>query len=159
MKSKLQSPHNLSATGVGPKIFRSMLPFLLAGIAVGIFLPAYAAFPFRGMELFNIAGGILLGTGILFWFCAIIQFAIGFPKGNLITTGVFSLSRNPIYTGWIVFILPGLAVFCNNWIFLLAALSMYISFRRVIGEEEKILARVFGEHYQAYMKKVNRILL
>lgn len=158
MKSSLHSPHNLSATGVGPKIFRSMLPFLLAGITVQIFLPAYAAFPFKSMELFAIAGWILLVTGILLWVFAIIQFAIGFPKGKLITTGVYSLSRNPIYAAWIVFILPALAGIWNNWIFLLAALAMYIAFIRVIGEEEKMLAQIFGEHYQTYMKKVNRVL-
>lgn len=158
MNPKFHSPHHLSATGVGPKIFRSMLPFLLAGIAVQIFLPTVSAFPFRYDEILIFAGWLMLVTGILFWILAVVQFTKGFPKGKLITTGVYSISRNPIYAAWIVFILPGLAGIQNNWIFLLAALVMFIAFMRLIGEEEKMLAQVFGEHYQAYMKKVNRVL-
>ncbi len=158
MKPKFHSPYQLSATGVGPKIFRTMLPFLLAGIAFQIFLPSVSAFPFRYDEILIFTGWLLLVTGILFWICAVVQFAKGFPKGILITTGVYLISRNPIYTAWIVFILPGLAGILNNWIFLLAALTMYIALIRFIGEEEKMLAQVFGESYQTYMKKVNRVL-
>ncbi len=158
MKTKLLSPLGLSAAGAGPKIFRRMLPILIAGILVQIFYPAVSAFPYFKAATLKNAGWILLIPGILLWICAVVQFLREFPKGKLITTGVFSLSRNPIYASWIVFILPGLAGICNNWIFLIAALVMYIALVIFIPEEEKSLSEIFGEQYREYTRRVNRVL-
>ena len=152
MKTKSHSPHKLSATGVGPKIFRSMLPFLLAGIAIQIFYPSVSAFPALKAEVLNTAGWVLLATGLIFWGCSIVQFIMAFPKG------VYSISRNPIYVSWILFILPGLAGIWNNWVFLLAALAMYIALQKFIPAEEKMLEKVFDESYRDYAKKVNRVI-
>ncbi len=100
------------------KILRPVFLFLIIGIIVEIFIPPLVSIPFFIENTLKNAGWILIIPGIIFWGCAIIQFALGFPKGKLITTGVYSLSRNPIYSRWILFILPGLALICNNWIFL-----------------------------------------
>ncbi len=158
MKTNLLSPSGLSATGAGPKIFRSMLPVLIVGIIVRIFFPAVSSFPNLKETMLKNAGWILLVPGIVIWISSVVQFLIEFPKGKLITTGVYSLSRNPIYASWIVFILPGLAGICNNWIFLLAGLIMYVSLVVNIKEEEKALTEIFGDEYRKYAGKVNRVL-
>ena len=158
MKTRLISPPGLSATGAGPKIFRSMLPTLILGIVLQLFYPAVTAFPFFKETTLKNAGWILFVPGILFWVISVVQFLRDFPKGKLITTGVYSLSRNPIYASWIVFILPGLAGIFNNWIYLLAAIIMYISLAINIKEEEKALTEIFGDEYLKYAKKVNRVL-
>ena len=120
--------------------------------------PTFVGIPLLTESTLKNAGWILTIPGTIFWVWAIVQFAIGFPKGKLIKSGVYSLSRNPIYSSWILFILPGLAGICNNWIFILAALVMYISLTINIKEEENALADTFGEEYIDYSKKVNRVL-
>lgn len=158
MKTKITSPVGLNAAGVGPKIFKWVTLVIMFGILTSIFFPSVSKFPSDFLQPLVIAGWFWITTGIIFWICAIVQFAINFPKGKLITTGVYSLSRNPIYASWMIFVLPGLAVVCNNWIFLLAAFVMFITFIQFIKEEEKTLTEIFGEQYIEYANKVNRIL-
>lgn len=158
MSTKTISPRGLSAIGAGPKIMRPMLVVLVLGIVLKKIIPSIVAIPFFDVETLKNAGWILTISGSIFWVWALVQFVINFPKGKLITSGVYALSRNPIYASWILFILPGFAGLFNNWIFLLAALVMYISLMLSIKEEEKALADTFGEEYTDYSKRVNRVL-
>lgn len=158
MKAKIQSPVGLKPAGVGPKIFKWVTLILIIGILAGRFLPEVSQFPPDIVKPLNPAGWFWLISGVILWICAVIQFVAGFPKGKLITNGVYALSRNPIYASWIVFVLPGLAVICNNWIFLLAAVVMYILLTINIKEEEKDLLAIFGEKYTEYAKRVSRVL-
>ena len=157
MKSKQVSPLGLSAAGVGPRIMLTMLPLLVAGIIIQIVNPLAASIGFLNPHTLKIAGWVLMVPGILIWVCAVIQFAFGFPKGKLITKGAYSLSRNPIYSSWILFILPGIAMVFDNWIFLLAAAAMFVAFEIFIKEEEKQMLEHFGDLYKEYSKKVARI--
>jgi protein-S-isoprenylcysteine O-methyltransferase Ste14 len=72
---------------------------------------------------------------------------------------MFELSRNPLYSCWIVIILPGLAMLCLNWWFLVASISMYIGLNLLIKKEENDLERIFGQEFLDYKKKVGRVLL
>jgi protein-S-isoprenylcysteine O-methyltransferase Ste14 len=99
-----------------------------------------------------------LWIGIVSWVVAIAQFAVYFPKGRLITNGIFSVSRNPIYSSWILLILPGLALVLNNWIFLLAAVVMLVAFLVCISDEEEQMRSHFGADYTDYCKKVRRLI-
>ena len=157
MKTKQISPIGLSVTGAGPKIFKPVFMILVIGIISEIFFSSFTKIPFVKIDL-TTAGWIWAICGAILWICAIVQFSMGFPKGKLITSGVYSLSRNPIYASWIVFILPGVAAICNNWIFLVASFTMYLSLTINIKEEEKALAETFGEQYRKYSERVSRVL-
>jgi protein-S-isoprenylcysteine O-methyltransferase Ste14 len=158
MKKPLQSPHGMKPQGVGPKIFRNSMPFLFAGIITGIFFPDIANFPLYHKSAFKIAGLFFILSGAAIYILSIIRFLKEFPKGKLITEGVYRLSRNPLYSSWILFIYPGLAFICNNWIFLLASVSMYLSLIVLIKLEEEQLLAVFGDDYKAYKAKVRRVV-
>lgn len=158
MKTKQISSKGLSLTGVGPWLVLTILPFLITGVILQIFVPSVVAIPFFEAETSKNAGWMLIIPGFIFWLSAVVQFSIGFPKGELITTGLYSVSRNPIYTSWILFILPGIAGIFNNWIFLFAALAMYISILLFIKEEENQMLVHFGDLYKEYYQKVGRIL-
>ena len=157
MNKKFNSPVGLNGLAVGPKIIRSMLPFLLLGIIAGYFFPAVTSIPLYNEHILKPAGWILLILGILAYAAAIVQFIMGFKKGKLITNGVYSLSRNPIYSSWIMFILPGLAMAADNWVFLSGDIVMYISLLVNIKSEEMELERIFGETYLRYQYEVNRV--
>jgi len=77
---------------------------------------------------------------------------------ELVTSGVYSLSRNPMYVGDAV-ILAGVAVWIGSVISLvpLAAFVWFID-RFQIAAEENALAEIFGDRYSAYRSKVRRWL-
>lgn len=157
MKSKSISPLGLDPKGVGPRIIGFAMPFIIAGIVLRIWWPAYTYTPILNNATLRIAGLILLVLGAVAWLTAMVQFAIGFSKGVLITTGVFGMSRNPIYVSWALFILPGLFLLLNNFWFFLAAVFMLIAILIFLKGEEKVMMETFGKDFERYSQKVGRI--
>jgi protein-S-isoprenylcysteine O-methyltransferase Ste14 len=80
----------------------------------------------------------------------------GVPTTELVTTGIFSHTRNPLYLG-LVILLAGLGLCLNYiaWIFLSAIAAIVIHFVLVIPEEEYLISK-FGSEYQSYMSDVPR---
>jgi len=82
----------------------------------------------------------------------------GHPTSQLITTGVFSISRNPIYLGGVVF-LSGVTLALNSvWTLAALVISILGCQSILIIPEEKYLAMKFGEEYQTYTRAVHRWL-
>ena len=80
----------------------------------------------------------------------------GLPTSNLVTTGVFSVSRNPLYLGGVC-ILLGLALAVNlPWVFVLLLPSLVACHYVLIAPEERYLATKFGEEYRTYVASVHR---
>lgn len=75
----------------------------------------------------------------------------------LITSGLFSQSRNPIYLGMVI-ILVGLEVFLGSLITFLFPVVLFIFLNRLIRNEEKRLEIIFGDIYLKYKKEVRRWL-
>jgi protein-S-isoprenylcysteine O-methyltransferase Ste14 len=74
----------------------------------------------------------------------------------LITEGVFSKSRNPIYLGMTVLIL-GLSIFSTNIIALLIPLAFFELVKWIfVIREEQIMYDTFGKEYLNYKKAVRR---
>jgi protein-S-isoprenylcysteine O-methyltransferase Ste14 len=75
---------------------------------------------------------------------------------DLVTTGIFSHCRNPLYVGNIL-ILAGLGIASNSLIFLAIFLPVFLLFyQAIVLAEEHFLSEKFGEEYEAYRKRVNR---
>jgi len=80
----------------------------------------------------------------------------GLPTNKIITTGVFSISRNPLYLGGI-FLLTGISfVFNLPWFLFLLIPTMIACHYILIAPEERYLATRFDEQYRAYTSKVHR---
>lgn len=78
-------------------------------------------------------------------------------KKELVDTGLFSITRNPIYLSLIV-ILVGYVILAPTILSLiLFCISVYIV-NRQIGKEEKYLTEVHGEEYTNYKSRVPRWL-
>ena len=109
----------------------------------------------------------LLSAGLLLLFSGVMLFITEKTTINplrpaqastLITTGVFSISRNPIYLSDLL-ILAALALWLGNVInlmFLLVFFRYITHFQ--IRPEERALRKLFGENYAAYCTKVRRWL-
>ena len=82
----------------------------------------------------------------------------GLPTRHIVTTGIFSISRNPIYLGAMCFLL-GIALAANlPWILVLLVPAFVACHYILIAPEEKYLAAKFGEEYRAYAAVVQRWL-
>ncbi len=80
----------------------------------------------------------------------------GRPTSKLVTTGVFSVSRNPLYLGGIC-ILVGIALALNlPWVFVLLLPALVACYYVLIAPEERYLAAKFGDEYRMYAATVHR---
>ncbi len=80
----------------------------------------------------------------------------GLPTSKLVTTGVFSVSRNPIYLGAVCFPIGiGLAVNLP-WVLVLLLPALVACHYVLIAPEERYLAAKFGEEYRTYAASVHR---
>ncbi len=78
-------------------------------------------------------------------------------KSELITSGMFSISRNPIFLSIIIANVGLFLVLPNAFTLLIISLST-ISINTQVRLEEEFLVKEFGESYIDYKKKVNRWL-
>lgn len=80
----------------------------------------------------------------------------GLPTSRLVTTGVFSVSRNPLYLGGVC-ILVGIALALNlPWVLVLLLPAIVACHYVLIAPEERYLAAKFGEQYRLYAATVHR---
>lgn len=137
------------------------IPFLVAialQLAVPLSLPQ--GLPTRALIPVGI---ILLIAGITLVVLARRQFVQygqhtdpGHPTSRLITTGVFSISRNPLYLGGVC-ILGGISLVFNLlWVLILLLPSIVACHYILIVPEESYLTAKFGEEYRMYAAAVHR---
>lgn len=80
----------------------------------------------------------------------------GLSTSKIISTGVFSVSRNPLYLGGIS-ILTGISLaFSLPWVLILLIPSIGACHYILIAPEESYLAAKFGEPYRLYTARVHR---
>lgn len=109
-----------------------------------------------GVALFSV------GLAILLW--SMVSFGQSFRVGidtshpdKLVTTGVFGISRNPIYVAFSLVMLGQFLVF-PNWILLVYLLAAFWLFNRQVLREEDYLRMHYGKDYLDYCSKVGRYI-
>ena len=76
----------------------------------------------------------------------------------LVTAGVFSVSRNPLYVA-LLLVHGAIAVMADSpWLVASAALLWLVLDRLIVPAEERTLEGAFGEPYRAYQTHVRRWL-
>jgi protein-S-isoprenylcysteine O-methyltransferase Ste14 len=157
MNNLIKNQKGLNIVGQGGKIILFMLPFLIAAIVVDTYLHSVAALP-ESIAFVRIIGYVLLLCGLLLWGAAMVGLLSGFPKGKLVTTGAYGVVRNPIYSSVTFFVLPAVTLITLTWVYLVPAVFLYIGVMIFIPKEEKSLKAAFGGAYEAYLKKVDRMI-
>jgi protein-S-isoprenylcysteine O-methyltransferase Ste14 len=106
---------------------------------------------------FCLAGLLLLGWSLVSFGQS---FRVGIDQDHpdkLITSGVFAVSRNPIYVAFGLILLGQFLVF-SNWILLIYLGAAIWLFNRQVLREEGFLKEHYGKEYAEYCKRVRRYL-
>ncbi|MGF1622570.1 MAG: methyltransferase family protein [Rhodomicrobiaceae bacterium] len=110
-----------------------------------------------------IAGGAFSIAGLALIIAAAIRFQVARtavqpwrPTTAIVTTGVYRISRNPIYLGMAI-VYTGLSLLADS-VVALAGLPVAIVIVQygVIKREERYLEEKFGDSYAAYRRSVRR---
>lgn len=77
-------------------------------------------------------------------------------KTELVTKGIYQISRNPAFLGFdLVYI--GMILMFFNWILFIVSMFAMIMFHlQIVNVEEDFLLESFGDEYLSYKKKVCR---
>jgi protein-S-isoprenylcysteine O-methyltransferase Ste14 len=82
----------------------------------------------------------------------------GEPSTTLVQFGPFSLTRNPIYIGFVLLYFGLAIVLTSAWMLLLLVPVLLILQHGVVKREEAYLLEKFGEAYRKYSARVPRWL-
>ena len=83
------------------------------------------------------------------------------PHGSvseIVTSGVYGFSRNPIYLGFVCLLVGFPFIFRSYWGLILSPLFVLLMNALVIRHEEAYLEKKFGETYTRYKSRVRRWL-
>ena len=78
------------------------------------------------------------------------------PASSLQTTGVYNISRNPMYLGLAIVYLGIACLVGNWWNFILFPILILIVQEAIIIKEEKYLERAFKDEFKIYKNNVRR---
>lgn len=137
---------------LGEKLFRARD---YSPIPVGIVALLYATPSIASLVLgfvISLLGELVRAYGVAF--IGTISRTRSYSNGQLVTSGPFSVLRNPLYFGNLLLSL-GLAVMAGVWwIPLLVVVFFYAQYIPIVAWEEMKLTRIFGQEYTQYCAKV-----
>ncbi|NNK80396.1 MAG: isoprenylcysteine carboxylmethyltransferase family protein [Flavobacteriales bacterium] len=154
------------AHGYNGKVFGFISLLELVVVSIHAFVPSWQdhllPFWYLQYDTLEFIGWILLILSLIVVWIAQSHmrdsWRIGIDEENkteLVTTGFFSLSRNPIFLGIMIANVGLFLVLPNAFTLLIVSLST-ISINTQIRLEEEFLSKEFGEAYSVYQNRVNR---
>ena len=156
----MKKRNHLPFYGVGPMIGFVMVATTVIGIGLSCFgYLDFGKIGFLRVPL-TVIGAALVAFGVYLFYGAHYKARLfeQVEKNKLVTTGVYAIVRNPVYSGflsictgavcvaanWVLFVIP---VFC--WGFMTVVL---------IFSEEKWLKDLYGTEYVRYCSRTNRCI-
>ena len=126
--------------------------------AAGVDLPGS-----HSIYINRVAGILLMAAGLLYMLAGVANLGssvrIGLPVKDTVlkTSGLYSISRNPVYLGLHLMTIASIIYTLNFWV-LLPGLYSIVIYHFIIVGEEKFLSDRFGKQYDDYKLKVRRYL-
>jgi len=124
--------------------------------------PAPLHMPLVTSELVKLIGISLVAVGLIVFLLAFVSFGdswrVGFDTktpGELVTTGIFAFSRNPIYVFLDLWFL-GIFLINGTLLFLVFAILAFAVVHWQIRQEEVYLSKLYGQPYHEYLSRTKR---
>ena len=151
---------HLPLFGVGP-IYCFTITFITV---LGIILTKFNIIPNLNISYLNILFYLLsllsIILGLYLWISSINISNIhkNIKMNKLVTTGIYSKVRNPIYSSFLFINIGILLINGNIYLFILPFLYWLFLTILMINTEEKWLYHLYKDEYTKYCKKVNRCI-
>ena len=156
----MKEKEHLPLLGVGP-VINGVQVFITI---IGIILSYQGYFVFWEFELLNIPLKII-GIGLVV-FGIYLNYSAKrksrlfdmVMENRLITTGVYGIVRNPVYSA-VLLVCTGAIFIVNNVVLFIVPIIcwIYITVFLILTEEKWLVER-YGQEYEEYCKKVNRCI-
>ncbi len=167
-KSPLVLPDDDTAYGIIGKYFKTEILLILFYVLIIGFAPNFNSifdtFLFFDKDTYKYIGIALLIFSLIWTIIAQNQMKNSWRIGideqtptELITSGLFKVSRNPIFLGVLISLL-GLFFVTPNTVTLLFLILGYVLIQIQIRLEEEFLTAKHGQKYLDYRKKVRRLI-
>ena len=167
-KNPFVLPKDESALGLVSTYIKLIVAVICAYLVIYAFFPTWYNYFLPVLQLENQTIKFIGLAFLLFSFIWIViaqvnmknSWRIGIDtntKTELITNGLFSVSRNPVYFGIILSLLGLFLIMPNAFTFLLLVVE-YILFQIIIRLEEEFLTKEHGQKYVDYKQKVRRFI-
>lgn len=157
---KNEKKDHLPVLGVGPAYVITITVLTVACIT----LSKLEILPYLRIRatiaVMHSVGTAFLIVGIWLWVSAAIKEKIRekIIANQLVTTGVYALVRNPIYSAF-AFIMSAAALISSNLYLIPLPLVFWLLLTVMVqATEEKWLLAQFGDEYKEYCKRVNRCI-
>ncbi|RWX63732.1 isoprenylcysteine carboxylmethyltransferase family protein [Mesorhizobium sp. M4B.F.Ca.ET.089.01.1.1] len=135
---------------------------IAASVVLGLFFPLPWIGDLLG-DLMFAAGWVALFFVAALWFTAIrvmlrakTTFNPNAVPDHLVTSGPFSITRNPMYLANTLLLIGVAFITGIAWFLLFAFIAAFATQKLAIEKEEKVLAAKFGKKYRDYAKRVRR---
>lgn len=151
---------HLPVYGVGPLY----VSIILITTIIFVILSRFNYIPRYNIKWLNIPltiiGIILIILSGYMWYKSVIKDKLDkyILKGQLLTTGIYSYTRNPIYSAFTILSLGILLIENNYYLLILPFIYWLFLTLLLMLTEEKWLQKEFGREYETYKKKVNRCI-
>lgn len=156
----MKNEKHLPMYGVGPIYVYVTIAFTIAAVILG-HIDLFKKGIIKILRISSAIVGILLIIfGIYLWtgavFCAKVN--NGIKNNNLVTSGVYALCRNPIYSAFMLACTG--VLFISGNVFFYPLFFLYWLFMTVLMKctEENWLKNLYGKEYEEYCKRVNRCI-
>ncbi len=130
------------------RLFTILQFIFFIAILYNIFLPLKlgTAWFYTGLTIY--LSGIIIATN------AVLNFTTA-PKDKPVIEGIYHISRNPMYAGWILMYI-GIAIACASWIYLLLTVILVLLFDMILDTEERECIEKYGDTYIEYVNRTPR---
>ena len=138
--------------------------YSILAAAFGLPMPDVLSRPLYGVIAVRWAGIVLCYASLICFSLTLKSFGKSFRIGidentpdKLVTSGMFALSRNPIYVAFLAFLI-GMVLIYPNLAACIAFVLLAAAIHRQVLREEQFLRGHYGEKYEDYCLSVRRYL-
>ncbi|MCM1089157.1 MAG: isoprenylcysteine carboxylmethyltransferase family protein [Muribaculaceae bacterium] len=151
--------------GKGKKGFPKLIETVVKKTAIAVFITEAVSIYCNTSYLPTWAryiGIVLAALGDILFICSVFtmrdSWRAGVPadKTELVTDGIYQISRNPAFLGFDLVYIGVAMIFFNPILLAVSAFAVLMFHLQIVNVEEDFLIATFGEQYLEYQRRVNR---